>query len=138
MSLPFTSVKFDPSKVEECINDLALLTLTNAPDWNHRFSSEGDLGNPTGKDVIIFSHPSGLRFHCLIADLEADSEEPKPDVEIRFEGSLALFEPLTTRASAWIKKHIESPIYFGCALVVEHRYAKQVAKGMKADGLLLA
>jgi hypothetical protein len=138
MSQPLTSLNLDPRKVEQCINDLALLTLTNASDWIYRFFSKGDLGNPTGEDVIVFSHPSSQRSHSFTLDFGRESEQPKPDVEIMFAGSFALFEPLTNRAWSWIEEHIEEPIYFSRALVVEQRYAKQLAKSMRADGLQLA
>jgi hypothetical protein len=65
------------------------------------------------------------------------SEQPRPDVEIRFEGTICLFEPRTRRGTTWLNSHVAEPTYFGNALVVESRFAKELARAMKADGLLL-
>ncbi len=64
-------------------------------------------------------------------------EQPRADVEVRFEGSICLFEPRTRRGTTWVNAHVAEPAYFGNALVVEHRFAKELARAMKADGLLL-
>jgi len=51
-----------------------------------------------------------------------------PDVLVRNEGSIFLFQPLTPRAKAWIAEHVEpDPLRFGDALVVVHRYAWELA-----------
>jgi hypothetical protein len=61
------------------------------------------------------------------------------DVEIRFEGTIALFEPLSHRASAWIQSHVlDDAQWFGNALVVEHHFVKELARAMKSDGLRLS
>jgi hypothetical protein len=60
------------------------------------------------------------------------------DVSVRNEGSIFLFQPHTEAAKDWIAEHIpEDAQYFGTALVVEHRYAGDIAEGMKGDGLTL-
>ena len=62
-----------------------------------------------------------------------------PDFLVRNEGTLFLFCPLTTRAKRWIDKHVQSDaLWFGSALVVEHRFALGLAEGMKDAGLVLA
>lgn len=62
-----------------------------------------------------------------------------PDVTVHNEGTLFLFRPLTDKAKAWIAAHVQpEALWFGDALVVEHRYAADLAQGMRDDGLRLA
>jgi len=62
----------------------------------------------------------------------------KADVSIRNEGSLMLFRLETPAARAWRDEHVsEDSIDFGGALVVEPRYAADLAHGMMADGLVV-
>lgn len=60
-----------------------------------------------------------------------------PDVLIRNEGTVFVFCPLTIKAKQWISNNVDDPLWFGCALVVEHRYAWPLAVGMQDDGLVL-
>jgi hypothetical protein len=46
-----------------------------------------------------------------------------PDVLVRNEGTVFVFCPLTTEAKEWIIEHVQEPLWFGSALVVDHRYA---------------
>lgn len=58
------------------------------------------------------------------------------DVKIQNEGGVFLFDLITDAAREWVGEHIpESALYFGGALVVEHRYALDIATGMENDGL---
>lgn len=60
----------------------------------------------------------------------------KIDVIIENLGSLFTFEPLTQMAKDWIDEHVQSDAqWFGQKLVVEHRYAFDLAQGMQSDGL---
>jgi hypothetical protein len=62
-----------------------------------------------------------------------------PDVLVRNEGTLSFFCPLTVRAKSWIDPHVQpDALWFGNALVVEHRYAWPLAVGMRDAGLVLA
>ena len=62
-----------------------------------------------------------------------------PDVLVSDEGTLFLFCPLTPRAKQWIDANVQSDAtWFGNALVVEHRYAWELGKGMRDAGLNLA
>ena len=62
-----------------------------------------------------------------------------PDVIVRNEGTLFLFCPLTSRGRLWIDENVQpDALWFGSALVVEHRFAKGLAQGMKDAGLVLA
>lgn len=62
----------------------------------------------------------------------------RTDVKVQNEGSIFLFHPLTKSADAWIEEHVaEGALYYGNALVVEHRYALDVAQGMLDDGLIV-
>jgi hypothetical protein len=62
-----------------------------------------------------------------------------PDVLVRNEGTVFVFCPLTAEAKDWIDEHVQSDaLWFGSALVVEHRYAWGLAQGMQDAGLVLA
>ncbi len=59
-----------------------------------------------------------------------------PDFKIQNEGSILLFRPLTDAACEWLKENVqEGAQWFGDALVVEHRYAGDLAVGMVNAGL---
>lgn len=62
-----------------------------------------------------------------------------PDVIVHNGGTLFQFEPQTQAAKDWIEQNVqtESWQWFGGSLVVEHRYAAQLAEGMIADGLVV-
>jgi len=64
-------------------------------------------------------------------------QEQEPDVQVTREpgGSLFLFCPLTCAATDWIEEHVPEATWFGASIVVEHRYAEDLALGMLADGL---
>ena len=58
------------------------------------------------------------------------------DVTVRDEGTIFLVTPQTEVASVWIEDHVSGEsTYFGRSLVVEHRYIRDLAIGMAADGL---
>ena len=58
------------------------------------------------------------------------------DFTIQNEGSILLFRPLTDAAREWLKENVqEDAQWFGDALVVECRYAGDLAVGMLAAGL---
>ena len=64
-----------------------------------------------------------------------------PDIAIQNHGTIFLFHPLTDAARAWIAEHFagrEAVQFFGHALVVEHRYAEQLADLAAQDGLRVA
>jgi hypothetical protein len=59
-----------------------------------------------------------------------------PDVLVHNEGTVFLFCPLTPQAKGWIAEHVQpDALWFGSALVVEHRFAWGLAQGMKDAGL---
>lgn len=61
-----------------------------------------------------------------------------PDVTIRYEGSIFLFNPLTDEGKNWIAEHVEEDApRFGPALAVESNYAASLMLGMEEDGLRL-
>ena len=65
-------------------------------------------------------------------------ESHTPDVLIHHDGSVFLFNPLTSRAKERIDENGQPDAqWFGTTLVVEHRYAWALPQGMKADGLVL-
>ena len=69
--------------------------------------------------------------------MRSSSQVPiTPDVLVHNEGTLFLFCPLTSQAKAWIDQYVQpDALWFGSALVVEHRFAWGLAQGMKDSGL---
>lgn len=61
------------------------------------------------------------------------------DVRVENHGTIFLFQPLTELGRETIEENApEDAMYFGTALVVEHRYAIEVARIMiERDGLEL-
>jgi hypothetical protein len=60
------------------------------------------------------------------------------DVLVRNEGTVFLFCPLTSRGEEWIDEYVQpDALWFGNALVVEHRFVWGIAQGMKDAGLVL-
>ena len=59
------------------------------------------------------------------------------DVQVLDEGSLLIFELLTPTAEDWVKENVGGEYrFFGKnGLVVEPRYARDLAKGMALGGL---
>jgi hypothetical protein len=73
------------------------------------------------------------------ARIMSNSQVPiTPDILVRNECTLFLFCPLTSHAKEWIDEHVQpDALWFGSALVVEHRFAWGLAQGMKDAGLVL-
>lgn len=68
----------------------------------------------------------------------ANGATPQADVRIDREGSIFLFTPLTDAAREFIKEHVQADAqWWAGSLVVEHRYARDLARGMANDGLRL-
>lgn len=66
-------------------------------------------------------------------------EHGKPDVQVENHGSLFLFRPLSDFAADWIEENVNGEAqFFGGALVVEPRYAGELAEGMVEAGLQLS
>jgi hypothetical protein len=61
-----------------------------------------------------------------------------PDFLVRNEGTVFVFCPVTAEAQEWINQNVHDALWFGSALVVEHRYAWPLAVGMRDAGLVLA
>lgn len=64
----------------------------------------------------------------------------KTDIIVSNEGSIFLFNPRTAKAQAWMNEHCPADgehQYFGSSLVVEHRYARDLAELAQRDGLTL-
>ena len=58
------------------------------------------------------------------------------DVTISDVGSLFLFSPISIAAQEWIAAHVGGEaLWWGSALVVEPRYARDLSLDMMADGL---
>ena len=60
----------------------------------------------------------------------------RTDVVISPEGTLFLFYLLSPAAEQWVEYNVcGERRFFGGALVVEHRFAEELALGMSNDGL---
>jgi len=58
------------------------------------------------------------------------------DFAMSDQGSIFLFTPLTPAAETWWAENVgDGAMTFGTAFVVEHRYARDIADGIVADGL---
>jgi hypothetical protein len=67
-----------------------------------------------------------------------NKQEIKPDVSVENHVNIFAFQPLTERGREWIDDNVQDgAIWFGGALMVEHRYAGELANGMVNDGLIL-
>jgi hypothetical protein len=60
------------------------------------------------------------------------------DFKVQNEGTIYLFRPLTDAAAAHIEEHVgDDAQFFGGALVVEHRYARDLAVQLTEEGFKL-
>jgi hypothetical protein len=65
-------------------------------------------------------------------------ETPHADVRVENHSSVFLFVPLSEAADDWIRNNLQDDAQFwGNALVVEHRYARDLAAGMIEHGLVV-
>jgi len=68
-----------------------------------------------------------------------DVDKLSPDIFVRCEGTIFLFEPLTVAAKHWIDENVQPDAqWFGNALAVEWRFAAELAAAMHEAGLVLA
>jgi len=60
-----------------------------------------------------------------------------PDVLIRTEGTVWVFNPLTSAAQEWFAENVQSEPWqwLGTSLVVEHRFAIGLVQGITDAGL---
>ena len=62
-----------------------------------------------------------------------------PDFSIENHGSIFLFRMNTSAAVEWVAEDVQRDAqFFGDALVVEHRYAGDLAAGIVQDGLAVS
>ncbi len=80
-----------------------------------------------GRRVSANVNSEDNRHHTTVAD-----------VYVSCEGSIFLFTPLTPAAEQWIAENVQPDAqWFGNALVVEWRYAAELAAAMRKAGLIL-
>ena len=60
------------------------------------------------------------------------------DVQIANEGTVFAFELLTTPALEWVEEHCAEPLFVGHTLVVEHRFARDLAVQIAGHDLMKA
>jgi len=62
----------------------------------------------------------------------------EPDFRIQNHGSIFLFDPQNTRAKNYLDENISrEALWFGEALVVEPRYARDLATALQREGFQL-
>ena len=69
---------------------------------------------------------------------ESDDEPTEGvDVKVQNHGTIFLFDLLTERSREWVDEHVTGEMSWmgDSTLAVEHRYARDLAEGMKSDGL---
>jgi hypothetical protein len=60
----------------------------------------------------------------------------RTDFTVQNEGTIFLLYPLTGPAQDWIDNNLpEDRTFFGTAVVVEHRYIRDIVQGIRGDGL---
>jgi hypothetical protein len=59
-----------------------------------------------------------------------------PDLKVQNEGSLFLLQPYTREGRDWINENVsDEAMFYGTALVVEHRYIEDIVEGAISEGL---
>ena len=66
------------------------------------------------------------------------NHNPRPDFLVADHGTIFLLQPITDRASAWLREHLppDSP-RFGSSVVVEHRFIADIVAGIRGDRLVV-
>jgi hypothetical protein len=60
------------------------------------------------------------------------------DFDFNDQGSICLLTPLTEEAQNWVADFLpDDAMRWGPAIVIEHRYAGPVLKGIQNDGLVI-
>ncbi len=67
-----------------------------------------------------------------------NDKQRETDVRVENHGTIFVFQPLTAAAREWIDEHVGGETtWFAGGLVVEHRFARDLAQGMLDDGLVV-
>ncbi len=74
-----------------------------------------------------------MRIRLSSDDGSPAVEGEMPDVEIENQGTIFLFTPLTTQAQEWLEEHTAG-MWWGRSLIVEPRYARDLAYGLTEEG----
>lgn len=151
-SMPYVSVRLHRTNVVTFYADGRV--MLNSGGWR----------TPTTKDRInqfisgnVWSHKSewfvyeyndkGERFAVKFYDglvlggtyttpeFKPTEQAQQPDFRVQNEGSIFLLHVLSGDAKEWVKENIGECQWFGCAVVVEHRYIATIVEGIQADGL---
>jgi hypothetical protein len=61
-----------------------------------------------------------------------------PDFLVENHGTIFLLQPLTPAANSWVADHLpEDRLRFAGAVVVEHRFIRDIVTGILGDGLVV-
>lgn len=93
---------------------------------------------PTPTNKPKSGHDEHMELAKRIGKQQAPAK-PTIDVVVENHGSIFLFRPLTPLAQQWIEEHVSAEGFHPNwpTLVVEHRYAHDLALGMQVSGLVL-
>ena len=72
-------------------------------------------------------------------EFAASGTSPTPDFLVENYGTIFLLQPLTPSANSWVNEHLpEDRLTFGSAVCVEHRFIRDIVRGIVNDGLALS
>ncbi len=96
--------------------------------------------HPGGRVAVIVVSPGVMQLRVVREEPTKPQSEstPSPDLNVVFDGSIALLYPLTDLAREWLRVHCPAGNdhqYFCGALVVEARYVADLLAHAIEDGL---
>jgi hypothetical protein len=122
----------DDERIMIALRDLAVMHQTDLSAWNYVLTDE----------EIIFTHPRvgkirWPRCKVLRAARPLVLLPHKPDIRVRNDGSLVLFEPLNAKAAAFMNDALADAPVFNNAVVIEDRHASEIATMLEREGFVL-
>lgn len=152
VSMPYVCVRLHRTNIVTFYADGRIMlntggwTTPTTKDRINQFIS-GNVWSRKGEWFIYQYNDKGERFSLRFHDgivlggeyttpQFKSTEEPKqPDFRVQNEGSIFLLHVLSGAAKEWVAEHIGDCQWFGCAVVVEHRYISAIVEGIQSDGL---
>lgn len=98
----------------------------------------GTLGQLQEAGALTYAVAVQEQLQKAQAEVQEDAKVAQADVVISDQGSIVLFRPRSQEAKDWIEENVDpEAMWFGHALVVEHRFASYLIEGMAEAGLAL-
>jgi hypothetical protein len=122
----------DDERIMTALRDLAVMHQTDLSAWTYVLTDE----------EIIFTHPRVGEARWPLSKVLREAHPQvslidKPDIRVQNEGSLVLFEPLNAKAAAFMNDALADALVFNNAVVIEHRYASEIASMLERKGFVL-